>query len=105
MKKIRRLAKKYNFKGPLTYTTRQDIYDALKSAKLEYSEFKPKAHELRETYLFNIANEVADDDPKGRSVEYHHTKLIREENTRNHFPNLRSCFPDVQRILEVFKSQ
>jgi hypothetical protein len=51
--------------------------------KKEYNEFKPKAHELRENYLYNIANELADEDPQGRPVQHHHSKLIWEESTNS----------------------
>ena len=89
MRKLKRLAKKYKYDGPLTFTSKQDIDEALKSAKKEYNEFKPSAHELRENYLHIIAHEIAEEDPQGKSSQWHHEKLIREERTRSHFKHIQ----------------
>ena len=47
-RKLRRLARKYSYTGPLSYDTLEDINTAVKNAKMEYNKFKPRAYELRE---------------------------------------------------------
>ena len=89
MSKLKRLAKKYLYTGPLSFEQPEDINLQLKIAKLEYNEFKPRAFELREKYLHVIAYEKAEEDPKGRSEEWHHAKLIGEEKIKNHFRHIR----------------
>ena len=89
MRKLRRLAKKYHYKGPITYDSIEDIKIALTNAKKEYNEFKPRAHELRENYLYIIAHEKAEEDNQGRNTEWHHSKLVREERIRSHFKHIR----------------
>ena len=85
MTKMRRLARKYNYQGPLSYASSDQIDEALKKAKQKYSKFRPRAIELRENYLYNIASERSEEDQRGRNVDWHHNKLIAEEKIKNHF--------------------
>ena len=89
MRKLRRLARRYNYKGPLVYDGLEEIKTALKQARLEYSEFKPRAKELRERHIYAIAQEKADEDSKGRTVEWHYKKLAGEDKIRTHFKYIR----------------
>ena len=88
-RKLKRLARKYEYDGPLTYETLKEITEALKNARQEYNEFKPRAHELRENYLHLIALEIAEEDNQGRKAQWHLDKLKREEATRDHFHHIR----------------
>jgi hypothetical protein len=89
MRKLRRLARKYHYNGPLQYDTIKASEEALKQARIEYSEFKPRAQDLRENYLYSIAQERSEEDPKGKSVEWHHKKLAGEERIKQHFKHIR----------------
>ena len=91
MSKLKRLAKKYSYQGPLFYERSEDVQSAVKNAKIEYNEFKPTANKLRENYLYQIAQEKAEEDPKGREVDWHHSKLQGEEKIKLHFKYIRKC--------------
>ena len=88
-RKLERLARKYEYTGTLTFENSDSIRQALKNAKNEYNEFKPRAHELRENHLYIIAQEKAEEDTKGRTTDWHFAKLKGEEKIKSHFKHIR----------------
>ena len=65
MRKVKRLAHKYNYSGPLTFSSKDDIITSLKSAQLAYKQFQPRALEARYQYLQHLADEFAEGNNKG----------------------------------------
>jgi len=59
-RRLKRLAKKYEYKGKLDENDIEEVLARIKVADHEYNTFRPKAHELRETYLSNLAAEFAE---------------------------------------------
>ena len=50
-RRLKRLAKKYEYKGKLDENDIEEVRARIKVADHEYNTFRTKAHELRETYL------------------------------------------------------
>ena len=76
MSKVKRLSRKYKYDGAQSYPTLSEAKNALRIAYKKYAEFRPKAHEFRDTYLGRIATEHAEDDRKAASW---HFKRLREQ--------------------------
>ena len=84
---LQRMAKKYNYKGELNYATKEEYDARIKDAATAYDEFRPKAHKFRETYLVQIAEEMAEED--GKEVDFHLTQLINRERVKEHFRRIK----------------
>ena len=80
MSKVKRLAKKYNYEGQLSYSTMEEAKTVLRAAYKQYSNFRPKAHEFRDTYLGRIAKEYAEEDKK--SAAWHYKRLREQERIK-----------------------
>ena len=86
-RRLQRLKKKYNYVGPSQFETLQQIDEALEDAAMAYSKFRPKAHEFRQTYIGNLADEIAWD--KGRDPEIVFKELTHREQVKEHFKNIK----------------
>ena len=54
-----------------------------------YKKFKPRAHSERRTYLGELANGIAERDPKNKSTEHHYRQLARQEDERASFRRIK----------------
>jgi len=78
--KVKRLATKYRYHGPMNFRTKEEAIASLKASYKDYNEFRPKAHEFRDTYLGRIAMELEDKD--GTSAEHHFKRLRQQERQK-----------------------
>ena len=89
MRKVKRLAHKYNYSGPLTFSSKDDIITSLKSAQLAYKQFQPRASEARYQYLQQLADEFAEGNNKG--AEWHFNRLIQHEKSKELFKRIKKA--------------
>jgi hypothetical protein len=80
MRKVCRLSEKYKYEGPKTFETMKEAEDSLKISYAKYGDFRPRAHEFRDTYLGRIASEFAEKDQK--SAEWHFKRLQQQEKVK-----------------------
>ena len=78
--KVKRLASKYRYKGPMNYRTKEEAIASLKQSYQAYNNFRPKAHEFRDTYLGRMAMEYEEKD--GTAAEVHFKRLRQQERQR-----------------------
>ena len=78
--KVKRLAKKYNYNGPMNFRNKGEAIESLRQSYKAYNEFRPKAHEFRDSYLGRIAMELEDKD--GTSAEIHFKQLRQQERQK-----------------------
>lgn len=88
-KRIRRLIRKYDYKGPSTFETLEQLDLELQVAYKQYNDFKTSAQTKRWTYLENIAREYDEIDGKGR--QHHYKILLRNEQTKEYYRRIRFC--------------
>ena len=86
---VSRMANKYKYEGLLVYTTREEYDKKIKEAAKAYDEFRPKAQKFRETYLAQLAEEMAAED--GKEISHHLKQLINREKIRNHYRRIKQC--------------
>jgi len=84
---LQRMAKKYKYTGALEFETKEEYNVKIKEAAAAYDEFRPKAHKFRETYLVQIAEELAGED--GKEVDFHLAQLINREQIKEHFRRIK----------------
>ena len=87
MRKIKRMASKYKYQGPLQFDSKEAIIDKIRSAKIAYRHFQPRSVEARYKHLENIATEFAEQGDKG--AEWHFNRLITNEKNKDKFKNIR----------------
>ncbi|GFH50527.1 predicted protein [Chaetoceros tenuissimus] len=75
MRKLKRLMKKYEYKGKKNHKSFQEI--------------KPSAKELYKKHLYELALEKAEEDPKGKDPEWHMQQIERQMEIKEHFANIR----------------
>jgi len=68
---LKRMAKKYSYIGVLEFATKDNYNMKIKEAAAVYDKYRPKAHKFWETYLVQIAEELAEEDRK--EVDFHLT--------------------------------
>ena len=78
--KVKRLSKKYKYKGPMSFQNKEAAIESLQQSYKAYNEFRPKAHEFRDSYLGRIAMELEDKD--GTSAEIHFKQLRQQERQK-----------------------
>ena len=88
-RRIKRIAKKYNYKGNLSIDDAMQIKELMHKTAREYAEFRPKAHEFRQTHLGRIADELAERD--GKKAESHFRNLIQREETKTKFRRIKTA--------------
>jgi hypothetical protein len=86
-RKLQRMKKKYKYAGPSHFDSLQQIDEEIEAASMAYSKFRPKAHEFRQTYIGNLADEIAWD--KGRDPEVVFRELTHREQIKEHFKNIK----------------
>jgi hypothetical protein len=86
-RKLQRLKRKYKYAGPSHFNTLRQIDEEIEAAAMAYSEFRPKAHKFRQTYIGNLANEIAWDKGRGPVVVF--KELTHREQVREHFKNIK----------------
>ena len=72
--KVKRLARKYKYKGPINFRNKEEAITSLRESYNEYSKFRPKAHEFRDTYLGRIAMELEEKDSTWAKVHFKQLK-------------------------------
>ena len=85
--KLKRTIKKYKYQGPTSFETEKDIIEARKAASDAYNAFRPKAHEANNTYLGNLAQEIALE--SGREYEQVYKEMRVAERSKNHFKSIK----------------
>jgi hypothetical protein len=81
MRRIQRLAKRYNYQGKMKYATLDEIQDNRRIALQRYKQMKPFAQDYRETFLGQIAEEKAQRD--GKPIDFHF-RLVMEQDEMRH---------------------
>jgi len=85
--RLKRLAKKYNYHGQLSFQSLTDIQEACKRAYRHFQGLKPFAVSYRETYLGQIAEEISCRD--GKDIDKHFRNLMHQEETRRQFRRIK----------------
>lgn len=93
--RIKRLAKKYEYAGSLSFSSIEDIRDAYKQAMNRYQSLRPYAQQYRETYLGKIAAEMSQRD--GKDIDSHFKVLIDQEDMRRQFQRIKLAEGRVSR--------
>ena len=86
---IKRLAEKTGYTKKLSYDSLQEIVQEMKEVQVEYAQFRPRAHEFRESYLGKIVDEMAEMDGKG--VEHHLKISVHRKWMKEHFTRIKLC--------------
>jgi hypothetical protein len=86
-RKLQRLKRKYKYTGPSQFSSLNQIDEEIEAASRAYCHFRPKAHEFRQTYIGNLANEIALDN--GRDPEVVFKELTHREQVKEHFKNIK----------------
>lgn len=87
--RIKRLIKKYDYKGHTKFTCIEEIDKAINKAVAQYDLFKPRASEARWLYLEQLASELHEQDGKGR--QHHYKILFQREMIKESFKSIRYC--------------
>jgi len=87
--RIKRLAKKYKYTGPLSFSSLEDIRDVYKKAIHRYQSLRPYAQQYRETYLGRIAEERSQRD--GKDIDLHFKVLMDQEDMRRQFQRIKAA--------------
>lgn len=91
MRKLKRYAKKVEYEGPLEFKTIEEANKALKESYTEYNEIRPNAKELRQRHIYEIAEDLANEANNGRDAEWFANKMIKEEEIKNHFKEIKKA--------------
>ena len=81
--------KRYNYKGNLSIDDTTQIKELMHKTAKEYAEFRPKAHEFRQTHLGQITDELTEHD--GRKAEMHFRNLLQREETKTKFRRIKTA--------------
>ena len=82
---IQRKAKIKDFKEEWRNLSMAMVKDKLKAACKEYKQYKPRAWEERKTYLGKQANDMAQRDNTGKTVEQYYHQLLHQEDEKSSF--------------------
>ena len=61
-RKIEKIARKCDYQGDLALDDHKEIKELMHKTVKRYTEFRPKAHEFRQTHTGRIADELAERD-------------------------------------------
>ena len=81
-RKIEKIAKKCNYKGKLWIDDASQIMELMHKTAMEYAEFRPKAHEFRQTHLGQIADDLAGRDGKKSRNAFQEPTSTRRNKTK-----------------------
>ena len=90
MRKLKRYAKKkVEYEGPLELKDLEEANKTLKESYKEYKEMRPSARELRQQYIYEIADDLANEAENRRDAEWFANKMIKKEEMKDHFKEIK----------------
>ena len=88
-RKIENIARKCDYQGDLALDDEKEIKELMQKTAKQYSEFRPKAHEFRQTHIRRITDELAERD--GQKAEMHFRNLLKREEIKTKFKRIKSA--------------